>query len=90
MCDSTRFEVKENSPTRSNYKLLFVQCSSCGAVVGTMDYYNIGARLSELEKKIDEIKYSSSAVASVNSNLDIINNNISKLFNYVKSKLENK
>jgi predicted nucleic-acid-binding Zn-ribbon protein len=89
-CDNTRFEVKENSPTHSNFKLLFVQCSSCGTVVGTMDYYNIGARLSEIEKKIDQIKLSSSGSSAINSNLDVINTNIARLFNYVKSKLDNK
>lgn len=68
-CDSTSFEVKENSPRHSNFKLLFVQCSSCGTVVGTMDYYNIGARLSEIEKKINNISSSS----SVTSNLSVIN-----------------
>lgn len=89
-CDHTHFEVKENSPTHSNFKLLFVQCSSCGTVVGTMDYYNIGTRLTELEKKIDEIRYSSYSSNSVISNLDVINTNIVRLFNYVKLKLDNK
>lgn len=89
-CDSTRFEVKENSPAHSNFKLLFVQCSSCGAVVGTMDYFNIGARLSELEKKVDELKSSTYSSSSVNTNLDVINNNIARLFNYMKSKFDNK
>jgi uncharacterized Zn finger protein len=89
-CDSSQFEVKENSPTYSNFKLLFVQCSNCGAVVGTMDYYNIGARLSELEKKVDRLKSSNDGSSSVISNLDVINNNIAKLFTYMKSKLDNK
>ncbi|RYD83029.1 MAG: hypothetical protein EOP53_02005 [Sphingobacteriales bacterium] len=84
-CEGSSFEIKENSPRHSNFKLLFVQCSSCGTVVGTMDYYNIGARLSEIEKKIDNINYSSN---SVTSNLSVVNENISRLFNYVKSKLE--
>jgi len=84
-CESSQFEVKQNSPTYSQFKLYFVQCSSCGAVVGAMDFYNIGARISELEKKIEEIKYSS----SVNHNLDAVNNNISRIFNFLKSKLGN-
>jgi len=87
-CDKTSFEVKENSPVHSNYKILFVQCSSCGTVVGTMDFYNIGARLSEIEKKIDNITSSSYSSSSVTSNLSVVNENIARLFNYVKSKLE--
>jgi hypothetical protein len=45
----------EHTPRYSNFKLLFVQCTSCHAVVGVMDYYNIGTRLNELEQKIEEI-----------------------------------
>jgi hypothetical protein len=55
-----------------------------------MDYYNIGARLSELEKKVDRLKSSNDGSSSVISNLDVINNNIAKLFTYMKSKLDNK
>lgn len=33
-CDNTYFEVVENSPARSNYKLMFVQCSKCGTPIG--------------------------------------------------------
>jgi|GEM_PF-541405 RNase P subunit RPR2 len=54
-CGNCLFEVTEQKPNNSNYKLLFVQCSSCGSVVGVMDYYNIGARTFELEKKLDKI-----------------------------------
>jgi hypothetical protein len=88
-CDDSSFEVKENSPRHSNFKLLFVQCSSCGSVIGTMDYYNIGTRISELEKKIDELKSSSNSLSTINSNLDVINNNVTRLFNFVKSKIDN-
>ncbi len=62
-CGGTFFEVKLNSPRDSNYQLLFVQCSSCGSVVGVMDAYNIGAqtdmikeRLDDLERQIRQIK----------------------------------
>jgi excinuclease UvrABC ATPase subunit len=51
-CDGSSFEIVENSPRGSAFKLMFVQCSSCGGVVGVLDYYNIGARLTELAKKL--------------------------------------
>ena len=54
-CDQHSFEIKENTPRGSNFKLLFVQCSSCGAVVGVMDYYNIGAKIKEVENKLDKV-----------------------------------
>lgn len=55
-CDKTSFEVVEKVPTRSTFKLLFVQCSSCGNVVGVMDYFNIGSMISKLEKRIEKIE----------------------------------
>jgi predicted Zn finger-like uncharacterized protein len=47
-CSSTYFET----PSGSRYKLQFVKCSSCGTVVGVLDYYNIGALLFALAKKL--------------------------------------
>jgi hypothetical protein len=54
-CDSHYFEVKENEPRDSNFKLLFVQCGSCGAVIGVMDYLNIGAVLQRQNRAIEKI-----------------------------------
>jgi predicted nucleic-acid-binding Zn-ribbon protein len=51
-CGSTLFETKEVTPRGSNFKLNFVQCSSCGGVVGVLDFYNIGGMLQTLAKKL--------------------------------------
>ncbi|HGH4615002.1 TPA: hypothetical protein ACJIWM_000731 [Enterobacter bugandensis] len=51
-CTSTRFELKETAVTGSRYKVLFIQCSSCGAAVGVQDYYNIGELLTRICKKL--------------------------------------
>jgi ssDNA-binding Zn-finger/Zn-ribbon topoisomerase 1 len=51
-CNSTRFEVKENSPSGSNYRLAFVQCSSCGCVVGVLDFVNIGDLGNKILKRL--------------------------------------
>ena len=51
-CGNSTFEVAENSPRGSNFKLMFVQCSACGGVVGVMDYYNVGNMLHELAQKM--------------------------------------
>ncbi len=56
-CGSTSFEAKEHSPSGSNFKLIFIQCSSCGGVIGALDYYNIGSRIDDLEKKIDSLRF---------------------------------
>lgn len=57
-CHKTEFEIAE-SPQLSgggySTKVWFVQCSSCGAVVGVIDYYNLTHRMRELEAKVDQI-----------------------------------
>ena len=75
-CENPYFEVKENIPNSSNYKLMFVQCAKCGSVAGVLDYYNIGTLVKELEKKIGR-NYDLDAL---NSNLGTINQNIINLF----------
>ena len=51
-CGNTTFEMQENSPIGSNFKFMFIQCSSCGGVVGVVDYYNIGQVLKKIAKKL--------------------------------------
>jgi len=52
-CSNTSFEAKEASPRNSEYKLTFIQCSSCGAVVGTIDYVNVPELLERLAKTLE-------------------------------------
>lgn len=86
-CGGTSFEIVETEPSGSNYKLLFVQCSSCGGVIGVLDWYNIGARTFELEKKIDDLTQNLTyAVETLNHNLGIINNNIKLIISSINTK----
>lgn len=50
-CEHTSFEVKSVEPTGYGFKVNFVQCSSCGAVVGVLDHFNIGQLLKNFAKK---------------------------------------
>jgi len=72
-CGNTFFEVDIKEPSGSNFKLLFVQCSSCGSVVGTMDYYNIGAKINDVISKLDDL---TTKVNWLQSNQAIINDNV--------------
>lgn len=47
-CGNTSFEAKLNSPTNSNFKVQFIQCDSCGCVVGTNEYFNGGYLVKKL------------------------------------------
>lgn len=54
-CKNGTFTIEENVPYRSQIKLMFVYCSSCGTVVGVMDYFNIGILLLEQNRALEKI-----------------------------------
>ncbi len=51
-CDSRRFELSTAEPKGAKYKMTFVQCSSCGAVVGVTDYYSVPSLLEKIADKL--------------------------------------
>lgn len=51
-CSNHSFEMKENTPKDSAFKLLFVQCASCGTVVGVQEYFNVSSLIYKLAKKL--------------------------------------
>jgi hypothetical protein len=46
-------DVYERVPMNSDFKLNFVQCASCGGVVGVTDYFNIGGLIHTLAGKMN-------------------------------------
>lgn len=79
-CNNPFFELLENTPNGSNYKLLFVQCTKCGTPIGALDYYNIGARLSEVETELkDKIDRLDSHTNTVNQNVGKVMTMLQKL-----------
>ena len=42
-CEETKFELVLQKPADSKYTFNFVQCASCGTVVGVLEERNIGA-----------------------------------------------
>ena len=51
-CDNTRFELKELIVNGAQFKLYAIICTSCGCVVSTQEYVNIGATLEILARKL--------------------------------------
>lgn len=51
-CTGTTFELKEGTVHNAHFRLMFVQCRSCGAVVGTTEFFNTAAMLQTLAKKL--------------------------------------
>jgi hypothetical protein len=68
-CGGTHWEVKEQSPQGSNYKLNFVQCLSCGTPIGVADYFSLGTMLRKQENDIAELKSKLSHIESAVSRI---------------------
>jgi hypothetical protein len=43
-------------PRGSTFKYSAVACTGCGAVVGVLDFFNIGEQLKNVEKRLDRIE----------------------------------
>jgi hypothetical protein len=54
-CINTSFAVEAKAVRGSAIKYLLVKCDLCGTVVGVMDYWNIGERIAELDRKLEEL-----------------------------------
>jgi hypothetical protein len=52
-CGNTTFENNIIQPKNSNYKLTAINCDSCGAIIGVLDYFNIGGMLQTLARKLN-------------------------------------
>ncbi len=51
-CDGANFSMSELTPSGSEYKYSAVCCSRCGAVVGVLDFFNLGSLLKKIQKKL--------------------------------------
>ena len=51
-CGGHAFEMVEHTPRKSSFKYNFIQCASCGGVVGVVEYFNIGSLLNTLAGKL--------------------------------------
>ena len=52
-CGNHTFEAVQNEPKNSNFQLWFIQCSSCGCVVGTHENVLISSMILDLAKKLN-------------------------------------
>lgn len=54
-CNSSTFEIKVAEPRDSRFKLIFIQCTSCGVVAAAIDYLNIGHDVGALAKQVKDL-----------------------------------
>jgi len=52
-CSNSTFEIAEDVPTGSKFKLYFIRCESCKTIVGTVPFYNTGAILDALARELN-------------------------------------
>ncbi len=54
-CGNTTFEAREAAISGSNFLSYFIQCTSCGGVVGVQEEANIGSTLKNHEGLLKQI-----------------------------------
>ena len=72
-CGGHIFEITEQEPSGSRFKVYFVQCTSCNTPIGIMDYFdtnssmkNIEIKLGNLQNSLDQIQHD---ISNINSDL---------------------
>jgi hypothetical protein len=53
-CEGTVFETASYTPAGSALQLTFVQCASCGAVLGAFRGPDIGAEMNRMKTQVEE------------------------------------
>lgn len=51
-CGTFTWELSEEAPNLSNWKLFFVRCAMCKVPIGVLEYNNAGAKLDKVEKTV--------------------------------------
>jgi hypothetical protein len=51
-CEKTFFEVVEDTPLNSNWKMFYVRCNSCKTVIGITEYFNLGSLIKKIMNKL--------------------------------------
>ena len=51
-CGNTSFELKEAKIEHCKFRFNFIQCASCGAVIGLIDYNHVPTLLNQIIAKL--------------------------------------
>jgi predicted nucleic-acid-binding Zn-ribbon protein len=68
-CGNHSFALHEKEPTGSTVKWFFVQCSSCGAPVGVVDFYPNSTVIKRIEALEKAVKSLTTSVATIDHNV---------------------
>ena len=73
-CGGFIWEIAEEVPNESAFKVNFIRCSLCKVPIGVIDYYHTHTKLEQIEKTIKQ--FGDSLVGM----LEVIDGNIRRLF----------
>ena len=73
-CGGFRWELSEESPDFSNYKVFFIRCAISKVPIGVADYYDTYSKLEKIEKSVVILGN------SLSQTLGVINENVRRLF----------
>ena len=51
-CENTRFEMVEDTPNNSNFKMYYIRCISCKTIVGTHDYDSTESIINQIVNRL--------------------------------------
>ena len=90
-CDNTSFEMVENAPSGSRFKVMFIQCNRCGCVIGVTDYNNTSSELADITKKLNEFSTKMNQhLTSLDLNVHIVDGHVSQVLNTITTRLPEK
>ena len=52
-CENKSFELKEDTPTNSNFKFMYLRCSSCKTIITAVDFLHTGTLIKKLAKALN-------------------------------------
>lgn len=52
-CEKSFFELIEDTPTNSNFKFMYLRCSSCKTIITAVDYLHTGTLIKKLAKGLN-------------------------------------
>lgn len=52
-CNSTSFEMVEDTPMGSKFKLMFIRCSHCKTLISASEFFNAGELLTRICDKLN-------------------------------------
>lgn len=71
-CGSHSFALQETEPAGSTVKWFFVQCGSCGAPIGVVDFFPNRTIIKRIEALEQAVKSIDSSVATVDQNVRLL------------------